>query len=397
MKVLFINTFFPPDVGGGAEITLRTLVQGVQAAGHEVVVLRLGDGGSIYERVESGIRIIYAPCRNVATPRTHARLPPIQRAVWHLIDAYNPLMGRTVAKVCRAERPSIVSCHNLAGWSIAVWRAVVRESVPLVQVLHDYYLLCPRRRLYGSGAACSRRCVSCQILRAMHRSASAQVGAVVGISRFVLRAHKEYGYFSHARIARVLHNARNMSSSPHIWQAPDTAPLRFGFLGSLAQPKGIETLLASVATLDTNVELHVAGTGEPGYSEKLRACAPPNAIFYGQMPAGEFLRLVDCLVVPSLWSEPLGMVVPEAMAHGLPVIAARVGGLPEMIADGENGFLYDPAVEGGLTGALVRMLENRADMPRMGAAARESARPFLDVGAWVSEYLGIYSALQAKS
>ena len=393
MKILFLNTFYPPDTGGGAEITLRTLVEGLQRAGHDVVVLRLSGDHSIREETRFGVRVILAPCRNVFMPHTHLRPPALHRLLWHAIDVYNPFMAGIVDEVCRAESPDIVSCHNLAGWSVSAWRAVRRRSIPIVQVLHDYYLLCVARRLYNRRRVCASRCIGCKSLRAFHRSASANVSAVVGISQYVLRTHLDAGYFPQVRISSVIHNARRIPCTEHAWPDPESSPLRFGYLGSLAQAKGIGALVDAFSQLRGNVELHIAGTGTPQYVSSLKARAPRRALFHGAVDAQVFLNTVDCLVVPSLWPEPLGMVAPEAMAHGLPVIAARSGGLPEMIDHGRTGVVFDPDEPGGLSRALQFMVDHRREMPRMGSAACEAARRFTNVDAWVRQYTGIYSTL----
>jgi glycosyltransferase involved in cell wall biosynthesis len=78
----------------------------------------------------------------------------------------------------------------------------------------------------------------------------------------------------------------------------------------------------------------------------------------------------EVAVVPSLWEEPFGMVAVEAMAVGRPVIAARGGGLTEIVADGETGFLYDARDAGQLAERLAQLLDDPALRKQFGAAAR---------------------------
>ncbi|MBU2818033.1 glycosyltransferase family 4 protein, partial [Acidithiobacillus ferrooxidans] len=75
---------------------------------------------------------------------------------------------------------------------------------------------------------------------------------------------------------------------------------------------------------------------------------------------------VDIVVVPSLWQEPLGLVVAEALAFGKPVIASKRGGIPEMIKDGENGLLFEPNRPEDLQESLHRLGSDRAMRVRMG-------------------------------
>ena len=104
------------------------------------------------------------------------------------------------------------------------------------------------------------------------------------------------------------------------------------------------------------------------------------------------LAISDMLVLPSL-SEGLPFVVPEAMASGLPVIATRVGGIPEAVIEGETGFLVEPASASGLEQALVRMLDDRNLMRNMGAKGQQRAFREFNVDRMVGDTCALYSTL----
>ena len=86
---------------------------------------------------------------------------------------------------------------------------------------------------------------------------------------------------------------------------------------------------------------------------------------------------IDLLVVPSLWEEPFGMIVLEAYMHGVPVIAARRGGLPEIVDDGTTGCLYDPAQPQSMFGAIDGFVRHRERLDAMRAGALAKASGFL--------------------
>src|SRR5690606_1000550 len=110
----------------------------------------------------------------------------LRRLFWHLRDAYNAAMGAQVREVLRLEKPTAVSCHNLVGWSIAAWDEVHRAGIPMVQVLHDMYLLSPDSTLYHHGRVSFAQDWLRRLLRRKHQRQSSRLDAVVAISHSIL-------------------------------------------------------------------------------------------------------------------------------------------------------------------------------------------------------------------
>jgi glycosyltransferase involved in cell wall biosynthesis len=100
----------------------------------------------------------------------------------------------------------------------------------------------------------------------------------------------------------------------------------------------------------------------------------------GFIPPAELFAKIDVLVVPSLWHEPLGRIVFEAYAHGLPVIATDRGGISEIVSPGETGFLFDPDVPESDERSLERTItafKQHADTKVMRQHALAKAKDFL--------------------
>ena len=398
MKILHLNLFDDPAEGGGAEVTLWNLMKGVQARGHEVVVLSIGHAPGLHAAERDGVRIWRAGLRNIYRPDLRRQPPAAARAMWHLLDSYNLAMQPLLRRVLQIERPDVVSVHNLPGWSAAAWQTLAGEGIPTVQVLHDSYALCPKATMYREGRGnCANQCTGCRLLRLPHRALSRKVSAVVGVSRYILDRHLQAGYFAGVPLQRVIHNAREPGELG-VRDAPPRAPggaLRFGYMGRLEAAKGIAPLLEAFAAAQLpQAELWVAGNGKPEVVEPLRqryAHAPVR--FLGRVAPRDFYPHIDVMVVPSMWHEPLGMVVAEALAFGKPVIGSRRGGIPEMIREGENGLLFEPDTPGDLIAALRQLAADADVRHRMGEAAKRSARPFLDVDGWVDQYLTLYEQI----
>jgi glycosyltransferase involved in cell wall biosynthesis len=213
MKILYINILYAPYLYGGAERTLQTLAEGMVVRGHDVTVLTTGPDSGLHEDSINGVRVLRAGMRNLFWHAVRNKPPAWKRSLWHLVDMYNPLMRRLVSDVVCHVKPDVVSLHNLPGFSVSAWDAIYQEGVPMVQVLHDQYLLCPRCTMFRDDHVCERQCLSCRTMRYFHPRLSKKVNAVVGISRFILDHHIQHGYFCESSIMRIIHNVRNNSKA----------------------------------------------------------------------------------------------------------------------------------------------------------------------------------------
>ncbi len=169
---------------------------------------------------------------------------------------------------------------------------------------------------------------------------------------------------------------------------PETA-VTVGFVGRMDSEKGVLELGAAWPAIVERVpDAHLVIVGSGGEEREVRrrlgsARQVHFLGFRGDVPA--VLRALDLLVVPSR-SEAFGLAAVEAMAAGVPVVATRVGGLPEVIADGIEGILVPPADPDALAEAVVAMLRDPERMQRMGRAGRKRARREFDIARVVRSY-----------
>lgn len=386
MRVLIVNSLFPPNLVGGAERSVAELAQDLDGLGARVTVLSLGREAR--EEDQGGIRALYTPLRNVGWPFGPERPPPGARKLWHAFDLWNPLMGAAVAAVLERVAPDVVHTNNLQGFSIAAWHAAARAGVPVAHTLRDHYLACARSSRCRDRGPCPRTCAACVPFLVTRRRASAPVAAAVGVSAHILELHRQLGFFPRARAWRVIHRGPAPRAGPR--PAPAGRPLRLGTLGRLDPVKGVEL---AIRALPPGAELTVAGDGDPAYVATLRALAAGAAVrFPGVVDGRRFLDEIDVLVVPSLWHEPLARVLLEGLAAGVPIVASRRGGSPELVTDGENGFLFDPDEPGALAARLAKLAtdpELVAELSR-GALRRAEALARAPLGA---AYLELYEEL----
>jgi glycosyltransferase involved in cell wall biosynthesis len=376
MKVLLVNSLYDPIRYGGAERSVQYLAEALVGRGHDVVVITLGPKNADPGGVTGGVKVIRLPLRNLYWPfDDKPRRAPL-RKLWSAMDAYNPAMERALFKIIKREDPSIVHTNNLQGFSVAAWRAAKQNNKPVLHTLRDYYLVCGRSTRWQVGGTCKATCLSCRPFLATRSRCTPWVNGVVGNSQFIIDFHSDLGCFPQATFRQAIHSPCPLARHPRVFDiGVPRRKLVFGFLGRLQPIKGVDLLLQSILQRsDNRWKLLIAGDGAPYYKNRLHALGKKSvhddAIeFLGQTKADEFFERIDVLCVPSLWEEPLSRAVLEAGARGIPVIASRRGGHPEVVDHGKTGLLFEPNEPHALARAIGLFFEQPALIARLGAAA----------------------------
>jgi glycosyltransferase involved in cell wall biosynthesis len=306
-------------------------------------------------------------------------------AVWSS-DAF-----RELNKLIVQVRPDVVHVHNtLPQISPAIYYAASRHGVPVVQTLHNYRLLCANGLLMRDSVVCED-CVGKTIgwpaIRyGCYRHSRPATLAVVGST--VL--HKAIGTFRRqvARYIAMCEFARSKllqagvpqerivlkpnfavdKHDGHDLDAPRSGAL---FVGRLSAEKGIDVLIR--AWKDLPVDLELMGGGE--LSEAARAAVSPRVHVRGFVSDPDLtgaMRQAQFIVLPSLVYEGFPMVIAEAFAAGLPIIASRLGAMAELVHDGVTGLHFNPGDAADLAHKVRWALAHPEAMREMSAHARET-------------------------
>ena len=356
-----VSSLWPPEVLGGAELYAAALAERLRGAGHTVAALTAGvDGDDVIAQV-----------RPWGYPLTeYASQPRTKRLVFHAGDVAHPGAGRTVDRAIADFRPDVVHSHAVQGMSAAVLTRVARRGVAHVHTLHDYWLLCQRNTMVtAAGAACTTRCRSCRAISSV-RNRQLQhhpPDLLLAVSAAVARPHEDLLPWTRDRM-RVLYNPVEHATAMRPARDPGTPPT-FGFLGQVSAVKGIRTLVRAFAASDlAGARLVVAGRGTD-----VDAVVDVAGVDYRgwiDLAGREALYAdIDALVVPSEWEDPAPLVVNEARARGIPVIGARAGGIPELIAPASEPLLFPS----GDADALAARLREFAAEPARFVAPPEAA------------------------
>lgn len=159
--------------------------------------------------------------------------------------------------------------------------------------------------------------------------------------------------------------------------APPTRPARFVYAGRLVPEKGLDVLLTAALDLPPGSTIDVYGSGRAEASIRRRVTAARLPVRLHGFVAG--VAMTDAYagataaVLPALWYENCPMSVLEAAACGLPVVASRIGGIPELLSDGRTGLLVRPGEPRALAAAMRALAADPSYARRLGAAARAYA------------------------
>jgi glycosyltransferase involved in cell wall biosynthesis len=282
--------------------------------------------------------------------------------------------------------PDVVHAHELypliSPWVMA---SAHTAGVPVVMTCHDYRLTCPIATHFSNGALCfacmdgselscvTKNCRGNRLESAAYalrsrvaRSADLVMGNVsvfITPTDFARRWLVEKAAVPEQQTVTIPYGIR-IPSEP-VDPAAGTA---VGYAGRFVPEKGIATLLAAARA--TGLPLRIAGD----ISDMPWLAAETGVEVAGRLDSGgmaEFYRSLRMLVVPSTWFETFGIVAGEAMSHGVPVIASRIGALAEVVDDGRTGVLVPPGDAASLANAMRAVWDDPAAARRMGSAGRD--------------------------
>jgi glycosyltransferase involved in cell wall biosynthesis len=308
-------------------------------------------------------------------------------------------------------RPDIAHLHAPSRHlTPSILEPLARARVPVVMTLHDFKPWCTNRILFAHGVPCERcrgghhwratatGCVQGSRLKSavgtleayLHdaRNAYASVRLWIAPSRFVREKALRFGV--PAERLRVLHHGVEPGPQAGTPPAPPTPRERFAlFAGRLSLEKGVR-LLPGISASIAPVPLKVAGDGPlAGWLESQRA---PNLERLGHLEDAALAGLrarAAAVVVPSLFYEHFGYTAAEALLDERPVVAARIGALPELVEHEVTGLVGEPGDAAGLGALLKRALEDPA-APGWAAAGRARVREVGDVRRHLEGLLAIY-------
>ncbi|MGH2369592.1 MAG: glycosyltransferase family 4 protein, partial [Chloroflexota bacterium] len=394
MRILMLTDFYPPGIGG-MEQHVRNLSLALMARGHAVSVATLWNEGRAEFEEDHGIRVyrirgtVHRTVRLVFSNPSQTYAPPVP----------DPELLGAIRRLILDERPDVVHGHD--------W--LVRSFIPLkawsgarlVVSLHYYNLACAKKTLIYHDAPCSgpgfTKCISCAV---GHYGAARGLPTVFG--NWTMGAAERAAVDMYLPVSQAVAEGNGLVGSRFPYRVlPNFVPDDLGalpdsrdgpegrdsclrelprdgyllFVGALRRYKGVETLLRAYQGLAGAPPLVLIGPVWPETPTEV----PPNVKLLRNWRHDAVMHAWRRSLIglaPSIWPEPCPTVVMEAMAAGRPVVASRIGGIPDLVADGQTGFLVPPDDPVALRRAMQRLLADAALRDRMGQAGYQKLAGF---------------------
>lgn len=405
MKLMIVNTFYSPDIIGGAEISVQKLAECLIKNGIEVVILCNSENDSI--DTINGIKVIRKRFNNIFSFFQYKKSTGLKKYLYKVLDYYNIFNRKILKEVLNNEAPDILHTNNLFGISPIIWKLAKKQNIPVIHTLRDYFQLCPKASLLKKdGTACKNCHIVCKLYRMGYRKCSKNVDYVTAPSSWTLDKFLVKKYFLRSQ-SKVIYNAVDFDIqetlklyNKRIRNIKEKKEINLVYVGGLYEHKGVKWLLETFKNINnTNIKLNIAGKGELiQYVEQI-ARKDKRIKYYGFLNEKELNNLLsqnDFLVIPSLWEEPFGRVILDAYKSCIPVIGSALGGIPELITNKQTGLLVKPGNSKELAEKIELMEKDRDISIEMYAHILDRLKIF-DIENQMIEFIDCYKKIEKKT
>lgn len=334
---------------------------------------------------------------------------------------YNFQAQKNLEKLIKEFKPEVAHLHNIYHQlSPSVIKTLKKYNIPVVMTLHDYKLICPNYNLLVRGKIWEKsrpdkyykcflnkgvkdsylKSLVCTIEAYWHKWLRVydKVDAFISPSRFLINKFKEFGfkkeiiYLPNPLFIDNISYKNNFSEEKYIL-----------YFGRLSGEKGVDDLIRAFSLLKTDCKLIIAGTGPQ--EEQLKKMAQEKGldkkiIFAGYKegaPLWNLVKQAEFVVAPSKWYENSPYNIAEAMSLTKIVVCANIGGLPEIIKNGENGFLFEAGNVADLAKVLGRLLNlNEEAKRKIGEQARRTGEEKNNKEVYYKSLMDIYGKIIGK-
>jgi glycosyltransferase involved in cell wall biosynthesis/predicted SAM-dependent methyltransferase len=293
------------------------------------------------------------------------------------------------SEVLDSEQPDLVHFHNFLGLSFAIAELVKLRRIPSLYTPHNYHLIDPKLYLFNSDLSIweSTDFFAESELAFQNEELDISYNKRINSAQNLINNLIDYTFAVSTRQAELLiefsgqHNnitvVHQASKITDTFQKPATSaqvqihsPVQIGYIGAVLPHKGLHNLVLASQNLNSeDVEINIFGFVNENYKNELQNIDKINIVkWHGEYKVEDLHEIaskLDFIVVPSVWEDCAPLVISEAFAFGIPVIASNIGGIPDFVKDNFNGRLYQYNSPDELSRILQELVSNPSEILRM--------------------------------
>jgi glycosyltransferase involved in cell wall biosynthesis len=369
---------------------VKNIASGLVSAGHEVFVIAIGkyhcgchpdDKDSSLRRKDLVVieqiinyNICYIKPWNIFSYLDINKKPEILRLIWWFFNIFNFSGKNQVKNILQTEKPDVVMTHNLTGISFLIPRLIKKMKIKNIHTLHDIQLAYPSGLLFWGK---EKDFINIFFLRVWYEKLVCWIFGspeiVISPSKWLLEFYSERGFFKNSEMVVLPNPVKIDEGIPRLKEVievarDDIVGIQFLFVGTIEEYKGILFLIKTMKNFSGKFILRIVGNGRDIEKAKKLADRDERFEFMGSKNREEIAEIFansDCLIFPTLVYENLPTVILEAFYFGLPVVASKIGGIPELVEENKTGWMFEPKCEQELKQIIDRILSKPEEIDKM--------------------------------
>lgn len=305
------------------------------------------------------------------------------------VNFFHSRIERHFTTLLEAFSPDVVHMHNISGLSAGIIDAAKRRGIKTVLTLHDHWGFCYKNTLMKRGSEICRdytRCAEClpfvsdeagrQIPIRMRQDflklQLSSVDAFISPSLYMAEAYLRAGVPLDK--LHVIWNGVDLARFSSVTKKSSHGTVRFTYIGYFGVHKGVDLVVDALHLLPRSCKVSMNLVGEGDLTDHIRGRVRATGLgsivkFWGRLEHArieEVFEETDVLILPSIWPENQPVSITEAMAARTPVIASAIGGIPELVIDGHNGYLFQPGSAQDLARKMREFVANPDNLASFG-------------------------------
>ena len=403
MKILQVNNYH--YLRGGAETVYFQTTKILEKHGHEL----------IHFSTQNNKNVPGTTSRYFIKERSYLNKNLVEKIKSSSGFVYSLESAKKIEELIKDEKPDIAHLHIFFGQlSSSILKVLKKHKIPVVMTVHEYKMLCPTYLMIRTDGTICEKCADGNYTNCIkykcNKGSTAYstlmatesfvrdkfipyekyIDEFIFVSKFIYNKHMEYKPLLKKK-SRVIYNSFGGSIKAYSERA------YFLYVGRLSKEKGILTLIKAMEKFPEK-NLKIVGEG-PQHKELqdyivLNRCNNIELLgFHSGKSLDKLYQKADFLFMPSQWYETFGMTILESFSYGKPVAISNIGGMPEVLKDESNGFLFEPSNQASLENAIERIIGlSQEAYKQMSLSCIERVKQF-SIEKYYSEIIDVYKGL----